>query len=217
MQNQKISGGILSFDLMNESAHIANSLRRVFLEDVPTLAIDIVAITQNTSAIMDEILTQRLGLLPIKSDLINDFVLPEKCSCETGLCSRCAVILELDVKSTREPVWITEHDFKTNNKNVYPVIYPERESLRITLLKRDQHVKLRAVIRKGTGSQHVKWSPVITPTMNYENNDVDEEGQYKMIKMSFASVGQLPLEDILIDGLSILRERRIRLAYTLNT
>ena len=46
---------------------LANALRRSILE-IPTLAIDEVEIFKNDSALYDEILSHRLGLIPIKTE-----------------------------------------------------------------------------------------------------------------------------------------------------
>ena len=49
-------------------APFANALRRILIADVPTMAFDKAVIYQNTSIIHDEVLTHRLGLIPIKVD-----------------------------------------------------------------------------------------------------------------------------------------------------
>ncbi|KAF7638466.1 RPOLD domain-containing protein [Meloidogyne graminicola] len=58
----------LSFDLIKVEAPIANSLRRVLIAEVPTMAIEKVFLYQNTSCIQDEVLCHRLGLIPIYAD-----------------------------------------------------------------------------------------------------------------------------------------------------
>ncbi|CEF61957.1 DNA-directed RNA polymerases I and III subunit RPAC1 [Strongyloides ratti] len=58
----------IEFDLINVEAPIANTLRRVLLAEVPTMAIEKVMLYQNTSVIQDEVLCHRLGLLPLKAD-----------------------------------------------------------------------------------------------------------------------------------------------------
>jgi len=49
-------------------APLANALRRILLAEVPTIAIETVYIYENTSIIQDEILSHRLGLIPIHAD-----------------------------------------------------------------------------------------------------------------------------------------------------
>ena len=56
------------FDLTGVDASIANALRRILLSEVPTVAIETVYIETNTSIIQDEVLSHRLGLVPIKVD-----------------------------------------------------------------------------------------------------------------------------------------------------
>jgi hypothetical protein len=58
----------LVFDLIGVDTSVANSLRRILLSEVPTLAIETVYIQDNTSILQDEILSHRLGLIPIKAD-----------------------------------------------------------------------------------------------------------------------------------------------------
>jgi DNA-directed RNA polymerase I and III subunit RPAC1 len=51
---------------------LANALRRILISEIPTIAIDIVNLYQNTSVIPDEVLCHRLGLIPILANA-NDF------------------------------------------------------------------------------------------------------------------------------------------------
>ena len=57
----------IKFELYNTELTIANALRRVIISEVPTLAIDIVEISENTSALHDEYLAHRMGLIPLVS------------------------------------------------------------------------------------------------------------------------------------------------------
>jgi DNA-directed RNA polymerase I and III subunit RPAC1 len=56
------------FDIKGIDASLANALRRILLAEVPTVAIETVYIEVNTSIIQDEVLSHRLGLIPIKVD-----------------------------------------------------------------------------------------------------------------------------------------------------
>ena len=58
----------LVFDLVGIDAALANAFRRILLAEVPTMAIEKVFILNNTSMIQDEVLAQRLGLIPIRAD-----------------------------------------------------------------------------------------------------------------------------------------------------
>ena len=60
------------FDIKGVDPTVVNTLRRIMIAEVPTMAIETVIINQNTSIIPDEVLAHRLGLIPILADA-NDF------------------------------------------------------------------------------------------------------------------------------------------------
>jgi DNA-directed RNA polymerase alpha subunit len=47
---------------------LANSLRRIMISEAPTMAIEHVYILNNTSVIQDEVLSHRMGLVPLRVD-----------------------------------------------------------------------------------------------------------------------------------------------------
>ena len=63
----------LVFDIKGVDPTLVNTLRRIMIAEVPTMAIETVIINQNTSIIPDEVLSHRLGLIPILADA-NDFI-----------------------------------------------------------------------------------------------------------------------------------------------
>lgn len=58
----------------------ANSLRRIIIADIPTCAIDMVEIQENTSALPDEMLAHRLGMIPLVSDHARDALVDHRVS-----------------------------------------------------------------------------------------------------------------------------------------
>ncbi|KAL9102769.1 MAG: hypothetical protein Q9163_002131 [Psora crenata] len=57
------------FSLINLDASLANAFRRILLAEVPTLAIENVYIRSNDSIIADEVLSHRLGQIPLTGPL----------------------------------------------------------------------------------------------------------------------------------------------------
>jgi len=133
-----------------------NSLRRIILAEVPSMAIDEVVIIENSSMLHDEILAHRLGLIPLKTDL-DSYNLPEECSCKSELgCNLCRVSLTLDVEANEGVRTIYSGDLVAENPNIRPV----GEKILIAKLAPNQRLKLEAYARLGKGEKHAKWQPV---------------------------------------------------------
>lgn len=55
----------MTFDMEQVSPPIANLFRRLIMTEVPTIAMDRVLIEENDSVVLDELLSHRLGLVPV--------------------------------------------------------------------------------------------------------------------------------------------------------
>lgn len=58
----------LVFELIGVDTSFANALRRILLAEIPTVALEYVYMWNNTSLIHDEVLSHRLGLIPLNVD-----------------------------------------------------------------------------------------------------------------------------------------------------
>ena len=65
----------------NTEEFFANTIRRLIIGEVPTLAVEDVEIKENSSQLYDEMIALRLGLSPIKTDL-NSYNFKNECKCE---------------------------------------------------------------------------------------------------------------------------------------
>lgn len=141
----------LQFEISNTTVHFANALRRTIINEVPTLAIEDVEFRKNSSALYDEMIAHRLGLIPLKTDL-ESYSLPEKCSCKGEGCAKCQVIATLKVKG---PKMVLASDLKFKD----PAIRPAYPDMPIVLLLKNQELEVEATAILGKGKIHAKWSP----------------------------------------------------------
>lgn len=116
----------------NES--LANAIRRSVAE-VPTLAIDEVEIYKNDSALYDEMLAHRLGLVPLKT--------------EKSMTSKTKVDFKL---SKSGPCTVYASDLKGPTDTAYPKIP-------LTILGEDHKLELLATAILGKGLDHAKYTP----------------------------------------------------------
>lgn len=160
-----ISKYTIKFLLKDCHTSIANALRRTMICEVPTMAIDLVFINENSSVLHDEFLSHRLGLIPFTSDTVENYEFFRECSCKPS-CHKCSV--EFNIRETGDGDITTKH-ISANKVDlpVQPVQYfneegNEEDPILIVKLAKNQKIDLQCIVRKGTGKEHAKWSPVAT-------------------------------------------------------
>jgi len=163
----------------------ANAIRRVAISQVPTMAIDDVVILENSSVMFDELVSHRLGLIPLKTDL-DRFNLPEDCDCKNALgCSKCRVLLVLDAEATDRVRTVSSGDLISEDPESKPV----SDTIPIVKLAPGQKIKLEAYARLGKGSEHAKWQPTSASVL-IETAKPDE------FELYIESVGSLSAPEI---------------------
>jgi DNA-directed RNA polymerase I and III subunit RPAC1 len=164
---------------------IANAFRRILLAEVPTMAIEKVFVVNNTSVIPDEVLSHRLGLVPLNCDPTRfEFRAEGDAAHEHN-----TVVLRLALRCSRRP------DGEVANARVTSAdlewlplgsALPEDAEAKLTSFAKDQNgvlaapasavhpdillaklrpgqeIELEAHAVKGKGKTHAKWSPVGT-------------------------------------------------------
>ena len=164
----------VNFELSNVDLSLANSLRRVLLAEVPTIAIDLVEISANTSVLADEFIAHRLGLLPLVSKNASDVNYSRDCECEY-YCDLCSVTLSLQAKCTSKEimkVYARDLVVSSSRANAWvgnPVITDEEGlgSL-IVKLREGQEIKMQCIAKKGIAIEHAKWAPVSAVGFEYD-------------------------------------------------
>lgn len=168
LEIQKLSKEKIKFTLSGVDSSIANSLRRVMIAEVPTMAIDLVQIQVNTSSLHDEFIAHRLGLIPLVSENIDKYEFPRNCQC-SGNCNHCAVQFRLRVKNNdRGVVDVTSNDLRKISTETFDVRPADLEGPILLLkLQKNQEIDIICNARKGIGKEHAKWSPVATCSFKY--------------------------------------------------
>ena len=165
----------VDFVLSSLPLAFANSLRRVILAEIPTMAIDLVEIQANTSVLPDEFLAHRLGLIPLdarSADLEVNY--SRDCDCESH-CDKCSVVLSLDARCSSDSVMpVYARDLTVTqparNPNIgNPVTFnPDGKGVLIAKLRRGQALKLRCIAKKGIAKEHAKWAPTAAVQFEYD-------------------------------------------------
>jgi DNA-directed RNA polymerase subunit D len=118
------------------SQSLINAIRRS-VDEIPTLAIDEVEIFKNDSTLYDEVLSHRIGLVPLKTEnkmgekTVIEFSIQKK--------GKCTVYSE-DIKGGGE------------------VVYGK---MPLTILENNQEIEIVCTAKMGKGVEHSKYSPGI--------------------------------------------------------
>ena len=140
----------------------ANALRRTMLTRLPAMAIDEVLILENTSVMYDEMIAQRLGLIPITT-VLEDYNLPQKCDCEGKGCSLCQCTLTLEKESGDEDLMVYSRDLTSQD----PKVVPASGDIPLVKLAPNQTLIIEAYAMLGTGVENAKFQPVATVAYKY--------------------------------------------------
>ncbi|XP_062078916.1 uncharacterized protein LOC133783328 [Humulus lupulus] len=182
----------MEFDMIGIDPALANAFRRILIAEVPTMAIEKVLIANNTSVVQDEVLSHRLGLIPIKVDprwfeYADNNTPNEKNTIVFKLHVRCAKDMPRTSVKSNELKWLPHgsefplisEDSKSGSSSkprTYTSFacsqdsFPEfsnnpittMENIIISKLGPGQEIELEAHAVKGLGKTHAKWSPVAT-------------------------------------------------------
>tara|TARA_B100001123_G_scaffold436433_1_gene566707 strand:- start:1256 stop:2161 length:906 start_codon:yes stop_codon:yes gene_type:complete len=154
---------------------LANAIRRSLISDTPKMAIDSVRfqlgtkeqddeIWETTGPIPDEMVAQRLAMIPIPT-MHDKFHFQNECpNCKDLVeddrgCLECQMIYTCVVFGTEEGRWVTAGDMKYLGEESLE-IPDEYKSIPITKLLKGQMIEFYATAIMGRGRDHTKWTPV---------------------------------------------------------
>ena len=175
----------MTFEMKGVGPAIANAFRRILLAEVPTMAIEKVFVVNNTSVIPDEVLSHRLGLVPLAVDPSrfeyrtegdaanehNTLVLRLAARCTRGADGEFinAAVLSRDLEwlplgsALPEETEVKLTAFSKSQSGLLPApvaaVHPD---ILLAKMRPGQEIELEAHAVKGKGKTHAKWSPVGT-------------------------------------------------------
>ncbi|MBI4894113.1 MAG: DNA-directed RNA polymerase subunit D, partial [Candidatus Aenigmarchaeota archaeon] len=90
-------GPEMKFSIDGVKPSFASALRRIMISEIPTMAIEFVDFKRNDSALPDEVVANRMGMIPLTFDE-KTYIMKKDCKCEGKGCSNCQVSLVLKKK-----------------------------------------------------------------------------------------------------------------------
>ncbi|PPR07415.1 hypothetical protein CVT26_013731 [Gymnopilus dilepis] len=184
----------VNFVLGNVDLAFANSLRRVMMADIPTVAIDMVEIETNTTVLPDEFIAHRLGMVPLISTNCDEAIrYTRDCICLAG-CAFCSMMLVLNVACHDDNTM----DVTSDHLEVIPYQQADDESLLpedpgeelskrteffghpvgkheqgvppvlIAKIRKGQELRIKCTAKKGIAKEHAKFSPCSAVSFEYD-------------------------------------------------
>jgi DNA-directed RNA polymerase subunit D len=165
---------VMRLDISGASYAVANAIRRIAISSVGCFAIDTVSMYENTSAMFDEYVSHRIGLVPIATPKDYD--------------EKDEVVFSLEAEG---PVTVYSKDLKSSDKNVKVA----NDTIPIIKLAEGQKIRADCKAVVGFGNKSAKFQPGI---VSYEAKNGKEFQFY------VESFGQMPANEIVKRALDII-------------
>lgn len=168
------------------SISMANSIRRYAMMHIPVLAIDKVTFYDNNSAMFDEYIAHRMGLMPVAT--------PAKTPKEA------AISFRLDESG---PKTVYSQDLKSSDKEIAVA----REKLPIITLGENQRIRLEAATRLGSGTEHAKFQAgIVSYGLEDDKIRFQVESFYQMTPAEMIRRGCSALEEDLEEYAKLIKK-----------
>ncbi len=165
----------VSFKLVGSGFNFANALRRIMMNSVDCFAIDSVTFYENSSAMFDEYIAHRIGLVPIATP--------------KGYTKKDEIFFKLSIEG---PLTVYSKDIQSTDKEVKVA----NDNIPLIKLAQGQKLRLDAKAILETGSKSAKFQPGLA---TYKANEKGDEFEFYV-----ESFGQIPAIDIVSRALDII-------------
>jgi DNA-directed RNA polymerase subunit D len=159
---------VLTIEVSNLKKEILNGIRRIMIAEVPTLAIDEVLFTENSSPLYGEYVAHRLGLVPLRTPPDPEVLSQISLDIQSGHPPNQRVEYQLRAECPprlSQSLTIVSDMLKPIGEDEAKPVY---ENIQLFKLGQNQVVELQATARYGLGKQHAKFSPVSPVTYTYK-------------------------------------------------
>ncbi|MDE1761773.1 MAG: DNA-directed RNA polymerase subunit D [Candidatus Micrarchaeota archaeon] len=167
---------VVRFKVSDAGSTVVNSLRRIATNGVSTFAIDSVTFYENTTAMFDEYISHRLGLIPLMTP-------------ESGYDEKDEILFHLEAEG---PKTVYSRDLEGTDKKVKVA----NENIPIIKLLEGQSIKLDGKARLGNSMKNSKFMPGL---VTFKSNDQESEFEFYI-----ESFGQMTAKEILNRALDII-------------
>ncbi len=145
---------------------LMNALRRALISEIPVFAIEDVTFYENTSAVWDEYIAHRLGLIPLRA--------------KWGTYNESSEVhMYLEAQG---PAEVTAGDLQIQDPGV-EVVDPE---IPIVRLREGQRLRLEAVAKVGTAKEHAKWQAGLASFRPVAKVVVKDPARFKEVCKDFS-------------------------------
>jgi DNA-directed RNA polymerase subunit D len=182
----------LEFEVEGLTPALAGELRRIMISEIPTMAIEWIDFHQNDSVLWDEVIANRLGLIPLTFDK-NFFNRRDDCKCDSKGCVHCEVTFALKKKG---PAMVYSGDLKSSDKNVKPLY----DNIPIVKLFENQELELEATAELGLGKNHAKWQGAV---VGYDVSGKDEN-KYDFV---VETASGLSAKEVVLKSFDVLKDK----------
>ncbi len=174
----------------------ASALRRIMISEIPTMAVEYIDFKINDSSITDEVLANRIGMIPLTFDE-KAYSLPTSEERKGDKEGKNVTKLVLKKKG---PAIIYSGDFKSSDKSVKPVF----DKIPLTeLFNENESVEFEATAMLGLGKDHTKWQGAV---VGYKLNNKKDSFIFNV-----ESICGIPVKEIVLRSVNILNEKMVQL------